>query len=163
MNQALSDNRREPPRETHRVVGLNMQPWIMYMRHANGWQLTSTHQEMPSACVVLMVVDSVILSVSQQPAKFLGKNQQMAAAVAQVVESCAQLLCFIVEDPAVAARNQEVHPRHLGFGPQSQHLHQPGLGAAHAQSVDDLENPDRPTALHAYSPRSSVKARSMSM
>src|ERR1700683_3675509 len=73
----------------------------------------------------------------------------------------AQPLCLIVETPAAAARDEKIHADRITLGPEPQHLHQPSLRTAHAEGVDNLEDPDWALLIHVWSSRSRLSARSI--
>src|ERR1035437_107679 len=114
-DKALSNDRRKPPRETHRVVGLDMKPRIMYMRHPHGRQRACAHQEMPSACIVLVVVDGVVPPLPQHLAELLRKSRKVGASVAQIMDLGAQPLRLLIEDPGIAAGGQKIDSADFAF------------------------------------------------
>jgi hypothetical protein len=104
---------------------------------------------MNPARIVGVIVDSIETLLPQDPAKFPDELRQIASSVSQVMELRAQLPRLVIEDSAIAACQQEIHLTRSGLGPQTQHLHQPCLGAAHAQRIDHLEDFERGPGRHA--------------
>ena len=59
-DERLSDPRRETAAERPPIIVADLIGGVMYMRHPHGRQRASAHKEMPSAIVVLVVVDCVV-------------------------------------------------------------------------------------------------------
>jgi hypothetical protein len=66
----------------------------------------------------------------------------MVASVAHIMDLRAQPSRLLIEDPRIATGGQKIDLANLAFGPEPQQFHQPGLGTAHAEAVDNLEDPD---------------------
>src|ERR1017187_2406866 len=68
---------------------------------------------------------------------------------------------LLVEDSGNATGGQKIDLYSFTFGPKPQQFHQPSLGSAHTEAVDNLENPNGASWLHKWSPRSSLSALSI--
>src|SRR5581483_6134394 len=64
-DESLADPRRYPPGEGHSVIVANLVRRIMDVRDANRRQRAIAHQEMPTADVVLVIVNCVISAIEQ--------------------------------------------------------------------------------------------------
>src|SRR5262249_10118507 len=106
-----------------------MHPRIVHMRHSHGRQHPCAHQKVPSARVVLMVVDSVVPLVAQNAAEFGNELCKMGAPVAHIMNLRTQPPRLVVEDCMFSASDQEIKPGFSALGQETKCLHQPSLGA----------------------------------
>src|ERR1700680_2625459 len=116
---------------------------------------------MPSASIGLWIVDGVIPPLPQQLAKLLCESRNMGTSVGHVVDFGPQPQRLVIEDFGTAAGRHKIDSDIFLPRPEPQQFHQPGLGTAHAEAADNLEDPDWALLLHAWSPRSPLSARSM--
>src|SRR5262249_31685608 len=119
-----------------------MEPRIVHVGHSHGRQHACAHQKVPSTSVILMVVDSVVTSVTQDSAEFGNEPCKMGAPVAHIMNLCTQLPRVVIEDCMLSASHQEIEPGLSTLGQETKRLHQPSLGAAHTERVYDMEHPE---------------------
>ena len=75
MYESFSDFRGQLPGTGHSVIGLDVNPRIVDVRHSDGGQNARSQQEVPAACVALVVMDGIVALLAQYFAEFLGKLQ----------------------------------------------------------------------------------------
>src|ERR1700683_4692598 len=73
-DKPFSDPRSNTATKSNSIVIANLIDGVMHVRHPHGGQLGCAHQEMPSAGVVLVVVDGVVPSLRQHPTEWLRKR-----------------------------------------------------------------------------------------
>src|SRR5262249_45852055 len=116
-DKSLSDTRDKPAADRHAVVVANLIGRIVHMCYSYFWQHACTHEEVPPASEILMIVDGVVLPLSQNPAELPGKSQKLLAPVAYVVNLCSQPPHLFIENTASAARNYKIKPARPIPGP----------------------------------------------
>ena len=89
----------------------------MHMHDPYRGKHACTHEQVPSACRVPVIVNGVIVPRRQNLSESARKPLYRGASKAKVVQLRTEVACFCIEDATMTAGQQEIQLAHSGLGP----------------------------------------------